>query len=725
MNFNQRIEELLSKMTVEEKIGQTSQRGTSSMVKELPASLMEAVRKGRVGSAINITNRDLKDQLQRIAVEESANGIPILYGRDVIHGYKTIFPIPIGQAASWNPEMVKEGSRIAAAEATTNGIKWTFAPMIDISRDPRWGRIAESAGEDTYLTSVMARAYVQGFQGDDLANPASLLACAKHFAAYGAVEGGRDYNTSMVPEHLLREVYLPPFKAAVDAGVATFMTSFNDINGVPATGNRWLLTDVLRKEWGFEGFVVSDWNSVIEMIDHGYCRDHREAALKAANAGLDMEMTSTAYEENMKDLIDKGIVTEAQLDGMVRNILSIKFRAGLFDNPYVDRTRDHVVLSESHLAAAKEAAIQSMVLLKNERSILPLAPTAKIALVGPLANAPHEQLGTWIFDGNKESSVTPWGALKKAYGENLLFTPGLSYSRDRSEAGFSPAISQANKSDLILFVGGEESILSGEAHSRADISLPGAQEQLIIELSKTGKPIVLVIFAGRPISIERIKDKLAALVMGWHPGTMAGPALTELLLGKSNFSGRLPVTWPKTSGQAPIYYNHTNTGRPASPKTYVPLDEIPIEAWQSSLGNTSHYMDLGFSPQYPFGYGLSYTDFEYSDLRLSTSTIGRNGSLQVSATVKNTGPEDGTEVVQLYIRDLVADRARPIRELKGFECIELRAGESRAVTFTISASDLAYYNQEMKLVTDAGDFNVWIASNAESGLMGKFTVMGE
>lgn len=722
MKWNQRVEELLAKMTLHEKIGQACQRGTSSMAKELPENLVAAVRAGRVGSAINIMDRDLKDELQRIAVEESPNGIPLLFGRDVVHGYKTIFPIPLGQAATWNPAIVKEGSRIAAAEATTNGIKWTFAPMIDISRDPRWGRIAESAGEDTHLTSVMSVAYVEGFQGDDLANPASLVACVKHFAAYGAVEGGRDYNTSSVPEHLLREIFLPPFKAALDAGVATVMSSFNDINGVPATGNRWLLTDVLRKEWGFTGFVVSDWNSVIEMIEHGYCADAREAAIKAVHAGLDMEMTSTAYEEHLASLIAAGIITEAQLDIMVRNILIIKYKAGLFKNPYTDRTRDHVVLCESHLAAAKEAATQSMVLLKNEGRILPLAPTAKIALIGPLADAPHEQLGTWIFDGSKENSVTPRRALKETYGEYMLFAQGLTHSRDRSEDGFAAAISHARNSDVIIFVGGEESILSGEAHSRADISLPGAQEQLILELSKTGKPIVLVIFAGRPISIERVKDQLAAIVMGWHPGTMAGPALADLLTGKSNFSGRLPVTWPKTSGQVPVYYNHPNTGRPADAKSYVPFDEVPIGAWQSSLGNTSHYMDLGFTPQYPFGYGLSYTSFEYSDLRLSSSTLGKGGSIEVSATVRNAGIRDGVEVVQLYIRDLVADRARPVRELKGFERIELQAGAAKTVTFSITTSDLSYYNQEMNLVTDPGDFHVWMASNAESGLMGRFTV---
>lgn len=715
--LEKRIDSLLQKMTLAEKIGQTAQRGTSSRVKVLPEELKQAVREGRVGSILNVLDRDNVDELQRIAVKESPHGIPLIFARDVIHGYKTIFPIPLAQAAAWSPELVEQGASIAAEEASTNGIRWTFAPMLDISRDPRWGRIAESAGEDPYLTSVLAKAYVKGFQGDNLSAPNKIAACAKHFVGYGAAEGGRDYNSAVLSENVLRDIYLRPFKSAVDAGIATVMASFNDINGVPASGNKFVLKTILRDEWKFNGIVVSDWNSVIEMIQHGYCADAKEAAYRAANATLDVEMTSTAYENHLGELIKEGKFSEKQLDDMVRNILRVKFKLGLFKSPYVDRTRDAKILSAQHRSAAKEAAIQSMVLLKNGNAILPLSKNlAKIAVTGPLANAPHEQLGTWTFDGKAADAETPLTSLQKEFGAKLLYTPGLAFSRDKSVDGFNQAITDAKNADVILFFGGEESILSGEAHSRADINLPGAQEQLIKELKKTGKPIVLVILAGRPITLGNILGDVEAVVMAWHPGTMAGPAITELLTGKASPSGRLPVTWPKAAGQLPIYYNHLNTGRPASSKTFVSIDSIPVGAWQSSLGNNSHYLDLGFTPQFPFGYGLQYTNFSYTDIKTSGAMTAMNGNISVSATITNTGSRAGTEVVQLYVQDLVGDVARPVKELKGFKKITLAPGQKEVVSFTLQPADLSFYNQAMQEVTEPGKFKAWIGKNAEEGL---------
>ncbi len=719
-----KIDSLLAKMTLEEKIGQTNQRGTSSRVKgALSEELKSAVRNGEVGSMLNVMNKDYVEELQRIAVEESPNGIPLIFGRDVIHGFKTIFPIPLGIAATWNPEAAENGARVSAIEASTSGIRWTFAPMIDISRDARWGRIAESAGEDPLLTSIMARAYVRGFQGGDLSDPTSIAACVKHFAGYGAVEGGRDYNTSIINEELLRDVYLKPFQAAVEEGAATFMTSFNDINGVPSSGNPFLLKQVLRDEWGFDGFVVSDWNSITEMIAHGYAADPKEAAMKAANAGLDMEMMSTSYENHLKELIEEGKFSEAQLNEMVKNILRIKFRLGLFENPGFDRNRDDQILSEEHKSLAKKAAIESFVLLKNE-SVLPISKNVnKVAVIGPLADAPHDQLGTWTFDGNQENTVTPLNYIREYLGsEKVIYSAGLGYSRDKSKLAFNAAINAAKSSDLVLFFAGEEAILSGEAHSRADISLPGAQEELIKEISKTGKKIVLVIMAGRPIAITNIIDDVDAVMMAWHPGTMGGPAIIDVVFGDASPSGRLPSTWPKSGAQSPIYYNHPNTGRPATEESFVQMDDIPIGAWQSSLGNNSHYLDLGFKPHFPFGYGLTYTTFEYNNLKLSASEIPIGGSLDASVEITNTGRIAGTETVQLYTRDVSADIARPIRELKGYEKVTLKPGETKSVSFTLSTDDLKFHNQKMEYVVEPGLFHLFIAPNAEEGLSTEFKV---
>ncbi|PIB34320.1 glycosyl hydrolase [Reichenbachiella sp. 5M10] len=717
----QRIEALIATMSIDEKIGQLNQRGTSSRENGISDELKEMVRRGQVGSFLNVQSQESIVELQRIAVEESPHGIPLIFARDVIHGFKTIFPIPLGQAASWNPELVERGARVAAIEASSMGIRWTFAPMIDIARDPRWGRIAESSGEDPYLSGVMGAAAVRGFQGD-LSQPNTLAACAKHFIGYGAAEGGRDYNTAVISDPLLHNVYLKPFRAAADAGVASFMSSFNEVNGVPASGNEYVLREILRDDWGFDGIVVSDWNSVTEMITHGYSENEKEAAYSAAQAGVDMEMTSQAYAHHMKGLIAEGRLSMEQLDEKVKNILRVKSRLGLFEEPYFDVEQD-VLYAEEHLASAKKMAQQSMVLLKNN-GVLPLSPT-KVAVLGPLAHAPREQLGTWIFDGDESHSVTPWSSIQEEFGDQASFVSGLSYSRDQSTEGFKAAIKAAKGSDVVLFFAGEEAILSGEAHSRADINLPGAQEQLIREIAKTGKPIVLVVLAGRPITLSHIIDEVDAVLVAWHPGTMAGPAVVDILTGKVSPSGRLPVSWPKSVGQIPIYYNHKKTGRPASEESFVHIDDIPLHAWQSSLGNTSHYLDEGFRPMYPFGYGLTYSQFEYSKLRISNDLSKERDSLIVSARIQNIGKVQATEVVQFYVQDSFGSLTRPVRELKGFQRLELLPNEVTEVRFILTKNDLAFYTADQEWVAEPGGFRIWVGQNAEEGLEGSFELRDE
>ena len=721
--IEKKIDKIIKGMSIDQKIGQACLKGTSSRSKGLSEELKNEVRKGLVGAVLNLTEPSLVLELQKIAVDESPNHIPLLFGRDVIHGYKTIFPIPLGLAASWDMDLVEKTSKIAANESYSRCINWTFAPMVDIARDARWGRIAESPGEDPLLASRLGVAYVKGFQGNDPSVPGQILACVKHFAAYGATEGGRDYNTVSMSESLLRNVYLKPFEAAAKAGAATFMTSFNDLNGVPASGNGFLLKNILRDEWKYDGFVVSDWNSIIEMIPHGYAADEKDAAFKAASAGLDMEMTSLSYANHLKNLIAEKKISEKQLDEMVRNILRIKFRAGVFENPYFKDREKFSLLNADALATSRTAASKSCVLLKNDNQILPLKSNQKIAVIGPLADASREQLGTWIFDGKKEDSQTPLKALQNSFGENNVFyASGLSHSRSLSEEGFAAAIKEAEKSDVILFFAGEEAILSGEAHSRANINLPGLQEKLITELQKTGKPIVLIVMAGRPITLGAILPKVSALIMAWHPGTMAGPAISDVLQGIVNPSGKLPVTWPKEVGQIPIYYNHPNTGRPADPKTFVAIQDIPVEAWQSSLGNNSHYLDAGYEPQFPFGFGLSYTTFAYDNLKIEKKTLKNTEKLNVSATITNTGNTTGIETVQLYVHDITGSIVRPIRELKDFVQIELKPKESKTVQFSIPVSELAFYNDKMELKVEPGDFKFWIASNASNGLEGEFKV---
>ncbi|MBD0403751.1 glycoside hydrolase family 3 N-terminal domain-containing protein [Flammeovirga sp. EKP202] len=706
----QKVEDLLSKMTIDEKIGQTSLRGTSSRVKgDLPESLKEAVRKGEIGAFLNIMNTDYVDELQRIAVEESPNNIPLIFGRDVIHGFKTMFPIPLAVAATWDPQQAEITARVSAFEGTSSGVNWTFAPMLDIARDSRWGRIAESPGEDPLLGSLMGAAYVKGFQGDDLTSKTSMVACAKHFLGYGAAIGGRDYNTAIIHDPLLYNVYIPPFKAAIAENVQTFMSSFNELNGVPASGDKKIMMDLLRGKMNFDGFVVSDWNSVTEMIPHGYAKDEKHAAELGTNAGVDMEMTSQSYEKHIKELLEEGKLSMDQLDFLVKNILRVKIRMGLFETPYRDKHHNGQLYAKDHLEKAKVAAAKSIVLLKNENQVLPLTANKKVALIGPLADAPLDQMGTWSFDGEKEHSHTPLMALKDHV---IGFEKTLDFSRDKSKKSFHKAIALAKKADVILFVGGEEAILSGEAHSRAEIDLPGAQEELILELAKLGKPIVLTIMAGRPITIGKIKDKLDGIVMAWHGGTMAGPALKEVLYAERQPEGRLPVTWPKTSGQLPYYYNHKNTGRPAMEEKYVAMYDIPVGAWQSSLGNESHYLDAGYLPEYPFGYGLNYSNIAYSATTISSNQLKKGGELTVEVTITNNGDYDAIETVQLYVQDVVGSITRPVRELKDYQKVHLKKGEKKKVSFQLHTDQLKFYNRDLKYVLEKGDFKVWIAPNA-------------
>nr|AFH08279.1 hypothetical protein [uncultured bacterium]AIA99599.1 hypothetical protein [uncultured bacterium contig00103(2014)] len=769
-DVDKRVEELLSKMTLEEKLGQMNQvsffavddkaiaqysdddmdaflvrmgiaggqgqKKPSEMSKQEKIDLIKAeadkmldsnitgpVRNGKIGSLLNVTDAEMVNKMQKAALEDSRLGIPLIIGRDVIHGFKTIFPIPLGQAASFDPQLVEDGARVAAVEARSTGVTWTFAPMLDISRDARWGRIAESLGEDPYLGGVLGAAMVRGFQGNgNLNDPGSVAACVKHFIGYGAAEGGRDYNSTNIPPHLMRNVYLRPFHEAIKAGAATLMTSFNDNDGIPASGNGYILKNILRDEWKFDGFVVSDWNSVGEMIAHGYAKDDRQAAELSANAGLDMEMVTGSYMKYLPELIKEGIVSMETVDNAVRNILRIKFRMGLFENPYVDTKKASVLYADDHLKAARQAAIESAILLKNDNNTLPLSEAKKIAVIGPMADAPHDQMGTWVFDGDKNYTVTPVGALKGEYKHiDYVYEPALGYSRDKNTANFEKAKQAAASADVAVVFLGEEAILSGEAHSLSNINLIGVQSDLLKAVKSAGKPVVLVIMSGRPLTIERDLPYADAVLFNFHPGTMGGPAIFDLLFGKANPSGKLPVTFVREVGQIPMYYNHNSTGRPA-PEKVMTLDQIELEAGQTSLGNTSFYLDSGKDPLFPFGYGLSYTTFEYSDITLSSPSIPMNGTLTVKVTLKNTGKVDGAEVAQLYIQDIVGSVIRPVKELKGFQRVALKAGEAKTIEFSLTTNDLAFYGRDLVEKAEKGDFNVWVGGNSNASLRSTFSV---
>lgn len=711
--IDKKVDDLLAQMTLHEKVGQMNQLSGG-------AWLVDQAAKGEVGSILNCVDPSEINAVQKAAVEQSRLGIPILVSRDVIHGFRTIFPIPLGLAATFDPAIVEEGARVAAVEATASGVRWTFSPMLDVARDPRWGRVAEGSGEDTYLDVQMGLAMVKGYQGADLSDPTAMAACIKHFVGYGAAEGGRDYNSTMISERSLRNTYFPAFKAAADAGAATLMTSFNEIDGIPSTGNKWLLKDILRDEWGWDGMVVTDWNSAGEMIAHGFSRDLKHTTEQAVNAGVDMDMMSYGFIQYIEELVKEGKIAEKEIDRAVRNILKLKFELGLFDNPYVDVDLPAKVdYAPEHLEAAKQTAIESAILLKNDGNVLPLDKAKTILVTGPLANAPHDQLGTWAFDGQKEHTVTPLAALRKEY--NVIWEPGLTYSRDKNKSSFAKVRAAASRADAAVVFVGEEAILSGEAHSLSDLNLQGAQSDLIAEVARSGKPVVVVVIAGRPLTIEKDMANCDAMLYSFHPGTMGGPALADLIKGKAVPSGKTPMTFLRDAGQAPFYYNHNNSGRPCN-GTETLLDDIPAEAGQTSLGCTSYYLDTGYGPHLPFGYGLSYTTFEYGTPILDKTVICKDGMIQASVELKNTGKYKATEVVQLYVRDLVGSVVRPVKELKGFQRVTLAPGEAQTVKFELPVSDLAFWNIDMEYVVEPGDFQLWIAGDSASGEPVGFTV---
>ena len=704
-----KVDKLLSQMTLQEKIGQMNQVSAGGEV----SNYADAVRKGQVGSILNEADPVKVNEFQRIAVEESRLGIPLLVGRDVIHGFHTVFPIPLGLAATFDPQLVEEGARVAAVEATAQGIRWTFSPMLDIARDPRWGRMAEGSGEDTWLDARMGEAMVRGYQGPSI-DVTSMAACLKHYVGYGAAEGGRDYNSTFLSERQLRDVYLPPFEAAVKAGAMTVMTSFNDNDGVPSTGNAFILKDVLRDEWGFDGLVVTDWNSMGEMISHGFGADRKDVARLAVNAGVDMDMMTFGFLSHLEELVRSGMVKESTIDAAVRNILRVKVRLGLFEQPYVDvQAGAAVQYAPEHLEVARRAAEESAVLLKND-GVLPLDPARvrTILVTGPMADAPHDQLGTWAFDGQKEYTITPLKALQERFPGQVVYEPGLTFSR-QVRTRFDDVVAAARRADVVLVFLGEEAILSGEAHCLADLNLIGSQSELLAALKATGKPVIATVMAGRPLTIERDLPNCNALLYSFHPGTMGGPALANLIFGDVTPSGKTPVTFLRTVGQVPIYYSHKMTGRPYNGETL--LADIEQEAGQTSLGNTSYYLDYGAEPLFPFGYGLSYTTFSYANIALDKDVYPVDGTITVSFTLANTGDVEGTEVVQVYVRDLVGSVTRPVKELKAFDRVSLRAGEHRNVQLQIPVSDLAFFGLDGVKKVEPGDFQLWVAGNSASG----------
>ena len=707
--IDKKVDSVLSKMTLAEKIGQMNQyngdwEATGPVTKEVGDKLAE-IRQGRVGAVLNIMG-SAHTKLFQDAAMQSRLKIPLLFGQDVIHGYRITFPIPLAEAASWNTEAIEHAERIAATEASASGINWTFAPMVDIARDPRWGRVMEGAGEDPYLGSLIATARVRGFQGKGLGSIDAVMACAKHFAAYGAAIGGRDYNSVDMSLHTLWEVYLPPFKAAEEAGAATFMNSFNDLNGTPATGNKYLQREVLKKIWNFKGFVVSDWGSIGEMIPHGYAKDNYQAAEIAVKAGNDMDMESRSYISNLEKLVNEGKVSVSLIDEAVRRILRKKFEMGLFDDPYrfINPVREKTMLNlPASQAEARGMAQKSIVLLKNSGQLLPLSKDTKtVAVIGPLAKAKKEQKGFWSLDIEPNEDIpSVLEALQQAAPKTqFVYQKGCNID-DQSQAGFADAVEAARSADVVVMAMGEAPDMTGEAKSKANIHLPGVQEDLIKAVVATGKPVVVLLMAGRPMIFNWTADNANAILYTWWLGSQGGNAIADVVYGAYNPSGKLPITFPRTEGQIPIYYNHLNTGRPA--------------ANDKDVFYKSAYIDLPNSPRYAFGYGLSYTNFDYIDDEPSagTSQLKNNGSLQISFTLKNTGKYAGEETVQLYIRQLVSQPLRPVKELKDFKKVFLQPGESRKVTFTVSRDKLYFYNDSLQYVTQPGEFQVMIGSASD------------
>ena len=706
---DRKVDSLLKQMTLDEKIGQMSQFSCNWDVTGaiMPDDYREYLRKGMVGSILNGYTVAGIRRLQSEALEHSRLKIPVLFGYDVVHGYRTIFPIPLGESCTWDPELMRQSAAIAAEEAAAGGINWTFAPMVDITRDPRWGRVMEGAGEDPYLGSLIARARVEGFQGGDLGSTKTVLACTKHFAAYGAAEAGRDYNTTDMSEHTLREVYLPPFRATVEAGVGSLMASFNEIGGIPATANRHLMTDILRGEWGFGGVLVSDYTGINELVPHGIAADEKEAGEKALNAGIDMDMTGAVYLKYLRRSLDEGRVSLRQIDDAVRRILRQKFLLGLFDDPYryLDSLRERETLGKPEFRAkAREIAVRSIVLLKNDRGVLPLDPSSRmtVALVGPMVSERASLNGAWAGSGVREESVTLLEGLTKRYAGTavrFITAAGCDLTTD-DRSGFAEAVTAARRADIVVAAMGEHYDWSGETASRSDITLPGAQRDLLRALEATGKPVVLVVLSGRPLDLSWEDAHLEAIVEAWYPGTTAGDAIADVLSGDYNPSGKLTMSFPRSAGQIPVYYNHKHTGRPAAPG-------------QTGRCYRSNYLDIVNEPLYAFGHGLSYTTFNISEPTLDRDTFSAGGRITASARVSNTGGRDGEVVVQLYIRDVAASVTRPVKELKGFRKIALRKGEVQTVTFEVSEREIAFLNADFVRRPEAGEFRLWIAQSSD------------
>ena len=699
-----RVDSVLSLMTLEEKIGQmvlyTSDWDVTGPT--LRENYLEDIRKGHCGNIFNAHTVAYTRKLQKIAVEESRLGIPLLFGYDVIHGHKTIFPISMGEAASWDTTAIQLSARISAIEAAASGLHWTFAPMVDISVDPRWGRVSEGAGEDPFLGSVIARARVRGFQGvdNDLSDTLTVLATVKHFAAYGAPQGGRDYNTVDMSERVFFDTYLPPYKAALDAGAMSVMTSFNEYDGVPATGSNYLLNDLLRDKMGFKGFVVTDYTSINEMVHHGVAADDAEAGLLAIKAGVDMDMQGEVFFNYLKKQVEEGLVDEKLIDQAVRRVLRVKFMLGLFDDPYrycSEAREKRYVYAPEHLEAALDVAKKSMVLLKNDQQVLPLTKGDKIAVIGELAASTRDMLGSWKAAGDWDFMQSTLDALREYNGaENTIYAEGAKkMGEDRS--GFAAAIAAARKADKVVMVIGEDWDWSGEAASRTNIQVPGVQTDLLIALKQLGKPVVVVLMNGRPLDLLREQAIADAILEAWYPGTMGGKAITQVLFGEYNPSGKLPMTFPVNVGQVPLYYYAKNTGRPI----YLPSDKYK-----------SRYIDAPNDPLYPFGFGLSYTQFAYSELKLSATELSATGVIRATVKLTNTGSYDGTEIVQWYVRDLVGSVTRPVKELKGFNRVELKSGESKLVEFTLTPDQLAFHRQDMSFGTEAGEFKLFVGSNS-------------
>jgi beta-glucosidase len=714
---DQRVDSVLRLMTLDEKVGQMNQyngpwAATGPLTND--DNLLTQIKAGKVSSMLNVTGVARTRELQDLAMQTRLR-IPLLFGQDIIHGYRTTFPIPLAEAASWDLEAIERSARIAAIEASAAGVHWTFAPMVDIARDPRWGRVMEGAGEDPYLGSLIAKARVKGFQGRGLGNTDAVMACVKHFAAYGAAVGGRDYNSVDMSLRQLHEVYLPPFKAALDAGAATFMNSFNDLNGIPATANKYLQRDILKGEWKFKGFVVSDWGSVGEMINHGYAKDNKDASMLATNAGSDMDMESRSNIQNLAQLVKEGKVKLSLVDDAVRRILHKKFEIGLFDDPYrfCNEAREKEQWNNQlNLDAEKDMARKSIVLLKNENQLLPLKKAGgqrKIALIGPLVRSIKEHLGFWSYDWPDDSIriTSLWDEVQKKVGDSkLLYAKGCNIN-DSSKVGFDEAMSVAKDADIIIMSVGEARDMTGEAKSKSNIHLPGVQEELIKAIMATGKPVIVLISAGRPLIFNWTADNVPAILYTWWLGTKGAEAIADVLFGDYNPSGKLPMSFPGTEGQIPIYYNYYNTGRPATS--------------DSDRFYRSAYIDFSIYPKFAFGYGLSYTSFNYSNINLSSTSLKSGQKLTASAVVTNTGKYDGTEVVQLYIRDLVGSVVRPVKELKGFQKIILKAGESKTVSFTITIEDLKFYNNDLKYDWESGEFEIMIGTSSKDVKTAKLT----